>query len=159
MKPWGIRSRIRWPTKDAHATIRNFSALSIPDFIAKTVMRHAEEMWVVVVISLPEQNRRARRAQCKLKNLVDFSVRSCCCQRNLISFFETRVFLCVPCGSSYFSVTIWIDSYTTSVSISSSRAEMERGGMRTITSPKGRIITPRRRASRITCWPILFCRG
>ena len=54
IKPWGIRSRIRWATKDAHATIRNFSTVSIPDFIANTVMMHAEEMWVVVVISLNE---------------------------------------------------------------------------------------------------------
>jgi hypothetical protein len=50
IKPWGITSRIRWATKEAQATIRNFSAVSIPDFIAKTVMMQAEEMWVVVVI-------------------------------------------------------------------------------------------------------------
>jgi hypothetical protein len=52
INPWGIRSRIRWATKDAHATIRNFSTVSIPDLRAKTVMMQAEEMWVVVVISL-----------------------------------------------------------------------------------------------------------
>ena len=50
MKPWGIVSSRKCAAKDAPAAIRNFSRVSIPGFIAKTDMMHAEEMWVVVVI-------------------------------------------------------------------------------------------------------------
>jgi hypothetical protein len=44
MKPCGIISSRKCATKDAHATMKNFSQVSNPDLTAKAVMMHEEEI-------------------------------------------------------------------------------------------------------------------
>jgi hypothetical protein len=55
--------------------------------------------------------------------------------------------------------TAVIDSIVTSTNRSISRGVMDRGGMRTMTFPSGRRMTPRFLASRMTRWPILSFGG